>query len=136
MILVKLINEFNSCLYGLFVICLVQFTLGNVGVHQCPDGYDPIRLPSTCELASIALGITYDGRDDLIDETSVCNRCGACSSTDFNSYVSNNYGGSANWICQIEGFATGRFSIIDFIFNLIIFTYIDCSDIGSLTFNF
>ena len=84
---------------------IVQFTLGNIGVHECPDGYEPIRLPNTCELASTALGIDYTGDDNIIDETSVCNQCGACSGLP--SWVTNGYGGSARWICQIEGFATG-----------------------------
>ena len=85
----------------------VQFTLGNVGVHECPDGYEPISFPNTCELASAALGIVYDKDANVIDERSVCNQCNACSQLE--SFLTNNYGNNARWICQIEGFATGSF---------------------------
>ena len=86
---------------------IVQFTVGNVGVHECPDGYEPISIPNTCELASAALGIVYEKGANVIDERSVCSQCGACSG--LQSFLTNNYGDNARWICQIEGFVTGRF---------------------------
>ena len=86
----------------------VQFTLGNVGVHECPDGYEPISIPNTCELASAALGIVYDkDANALMQLDAVCSRCGACS--ELESFMTKNYGDDARWICQIEGFATGSF---------------------------
>ena len=100
------INDYYSILIYFFI---VQFTLGNVGVHECPDGYEPISFSNTCELASAALGIVYD--KDLnggqIYEDSVCSRCGACSGLE--SFMTKSYGNDARWICQIEGFATGSF---------------------------
>ena len=79
-----------------------------MGVHECPDGYEPITIPNTCELASAALGIVYDkdGNND-IDERSVCSQCGACSESE--SFLTKSYGTDARWICQIKGFATGSF---------------------------
>ena len=99
---------------------IVQFTVGNVGVHECPDGYEPITIPNTCELASAALGIVYEKGSNVIDERSVCSQCGACSQSQ--SFLNNNYGNNARWICQIEGFATGSF--IRLYSNL--FVCIDC----------
>ena len=79
-----------------------------MGVHECPDGYEPISIPNTCELASAALGIVYDkDANGDIDEGSVCSRCGACS--ELESFMTKNYGDDARWICQMEGFATGSF---------------------------
>ena len=95
----------NVIYFDLFFI--VQFTLGNVGVHECPDGYEPITIPNTCELASAALGIVYLKDLNEMDERSVCSQCGACSG--LQSWLINNYGNNARWLCQIEGFATGSF---------------------------
>ena len=96
----------NIIYFDLF--CTVQFQMGNMGVHECPDGYEPIYIPNTCELASAALGIVYDkDANGDIDEDSVCSRCGACSGLE--SFMTKNYGDDARWICQIEGFATGNF---------------------------
>ena len=85
---------------------VVQFIVGNEGVHECPDGYEPISFPNTCELASAALGIVYDKDVNVIDERSICSQCGACANSQ--SFLTNNYGNQERWICQIAGFATGK----------------------------
>ena len=82
-----------------------------MGVFECPDGYEPITLPNTCELASTVLGIEYSKDDNILDERSVCSQCGFCNT--MKSFLNNDYGGGARFICQIEGFATGRYTALD-----------------------
>ena len=82
----------------------LDYALGNLGEDACPDGYDTISDTSTCELASIYLGLDYlssENTNKIINDNEViCNWRG--SKTPQITRVSGNHGTDAKWICQLS----------------------------------
>ena len=80
------------------------YVQGDLGIDSCPEGYEIITEPSTCETASKALGLTYRAQFNVIWPTGVnaiCNWCGGCSPQD--TRVSYDHGPHARWICKRQG---------------------------------
>ena len=83
--------------------------LGEYGQNVCPNGYDPITFPNTCELASTMLGLPYSQTDTNERGDSVCYSCGNCSPV--STRVSPDYDSYGQWVCQKEGYETGGYHI-------------------------
>ena len=77
------------------------FVQGDVGINSCPEGYETITEPSTCETASKSLGLTYRAQFNTGGVNAICNWCGGCSTQD--TRVSNGHGPHARWICKLRG---------------------------------
>ena len=86
----------------------VQFKVGEVGQHECPQGYERIYFPNTCNLASQTLGLLYDEAENDYLEESICFLGGM--SVPQSTRVSNQYEEYGKWVCQKQGFTTGIFN--------------------------
>ena len=77
------------------------YTQGDNGIDSCPEGYETITEPSTCQTASELLGLAY--REDLNtdDINAICNWCGGCSPQ--STRLDEKHWSQARWICQLQG---------------------------------
>ena len=90
---------------GLIFVYIISesdtFVQGDVGIDSCPEGYETITEPSTCEIASKLLGLKYTAQFDTGGVNAICNWCGGCSPQD--TRVSYDHGPHARWICKLQG---------------------------------
>ena len=77
------------------------YVQGDLGIDSCPEGYEIITEPSTCETASKLLGLKYMAQFNTGGVNAICNWCGGCSPQD--TRVSDNHGAHARWICKLQG---------------------------------
>lgn len=71
---------------------------GDVGIDSCPEGYETITEPSTCQTASESLGLKYIADLNTDTTNAICNWCGGCSPQ--STSVGDDHGPQARWICK------------------------------------
>ena len=81
-----------------FPFFVLVYTLGNLEVEACPDGFTTISDKATCELASVNLGLDYSPSDNDETTTAICNWSNIWS---ISRVSSNNV--ESKWICKNIG---------------------------------
>ena len=77
------------------------FMQGDLGIDSCPEGYETITDPSTCQTASESLGLEYAVDQNSDNINAICNWCGGCSPQ--STRLDETHGIQARWICQLQG---------------------------------
>ena len=94
-----------KCYYILILfflyIELTPYHQGGKGLKRCANGYERIRDPKTCKLASKYFNLEYSASRNSITAKAVCYLCGGCSPE--TTSVADNYATSARWICKRKG---------------------------------
>ena len=73
---------------------------GEVGIDNCPEGYQTITDPTECKTASQNLGLVHREDQNIVHADAICNFRGGCSPA--GTRLDETHGILARWVCKLS----------------------------------